>query len=282
MTLPANGFVCSGMAGFGEDCLGHQFTREGILEFPAGLKEPWGVTTSSNGNIFVVDNELCQVSVFNANKTYLRTFGRKGHSPGELYHPAGVASNDEGLVFVADNLNHCVKVFNEGNGTFVMNIGQGQLSNPWDVAPCGGNIYVADAMKDRIAVFSQDGELTGSFGSEGHGPGQFTYPAGVALSPDGYLYVTSSNDQKLQVFTTNGRHVKSIGSEVLKYPSGVAVTERGQIFVADCTGNSVAVFDKDGRHMYSILASDAQGVTVSPMGYLLVTERRARQVAVFS
>ena len=34
--------------------------------------------------------------------------------------------------------------------------------------------------------------------------------------------------------------------------------------------------------MYSILASDAQGVTVSPMGYLLVTERRARQVAVFS
>ena len=241
------------------------------------------LATSSNGSIFAVYNELCQVSVFNANKTYLRTFGRRGLSPGELYRPAGVASNDEGLLFVADNLNHCVKVFNAEDGTFMRRISQGQLSHAWDVtAPCGSAIYVADASENRIAVFSQDGEFTGSFGSEGHGPGQFTYPAGVALSPDGYLYITSSNDQKLQVFTTNGRHVKSIGSEVLKYPSGVEVTEWGQIFVADRTGNCVAVFDKDGKHMYSIAASGAQGVTVSPMVYFLVTERRARQVAVFS
>ena len=75
--------------------------------------------------------------------------------------------------------------------------------------------------------------------------------------------------------------MKSIGSDVLKYPSGVEVTEWGQIFVADGTGNSVAVFDKDGKHMYSIPASGAQGVTVRPMGYLLVTECRAGQAAVF-
>lgn len=63
---------------------------------------------------------------------------------------------------------------------------------------------------------------------------------------------------------------------------GVEVTEQGQIFVGDCTGNCVAVFNKVGKHMYSLPASDAQGVAVSPAGYLLVTERRSRQVAVFS
>ena len=260
-----------------------QYNREGALYFPDGFGDPWGVTMSSDGTIFVVDNEKGQVNMFSANRKYIRTIGSLGEAPGELRNPAGVSSSDEGLLFVANNFNHCLEVFNENNGTFVKRIGQGELKNPWDVVTLGGSkIYVADTFNERIAVFSQDGEFSGSFGSRGRGAGQFACPAGLAISPDGYLYVTNRDSQSLHVFTANGRFVKSIVSEALRNPIGIDITEHGQILVANCVDGSVAVFDKDGKHLYSFHADNAHGVAVSPTGYLLVTERSAKQVAVFS
>ena len=262
---------------------GLQYTRGGTLQFPEELGEPWGVTTSFNSNIFVVDNEKGQVSMFSANKQYIRTIGSRGGVPGKLHNPAGVASNDEGLLFVANNFNHCVEVFNEDSGTFVRRIGQGELKNPWDVVALGGSkIYVADTFNDRIAVFSQDGEFAGSFGSKGKGPGQLSCPAGLAFSPDGYIYVTNRDNQNVQVFTANGRYVKSIGNASLHNPIGIDITEQGQILVANCVSGSVAVFGKDGKHLYSFPANNTHGVAVSPAGYLLVTERGAKRVAVFA
>ena len=200
-----------------------QYNREGALYFPDGFGDPWGVTMSSDGTIFVVDNEKGQVNMFSANRKYIRTIGSLGEAPGELHNPAGVSSSDEGLLFVANNCNHCLEVFNENNGTFVKRIGQGELKNPWDVVTLGGSkVYVADTFNERIAVFSQDGEFAGSFGSRGRGAGQFACPAGLAISPDGYLYVTNRDSQSLQVFTANGCFVKSIDSEACLIIDGIS------------------------------------------------------------
>ena len=244
------------------------------------MGQPWGVTTSSNGNSFVVDTGKGQVHMFSTNKKYLNTLGSEGNAPGELSKPAGVASNYEGLLFVANNFNHCVEVFNEEDGTFIRRIGQGELRHPWDVTVLGGDkLFVADTYHDRIAIFSQDGgELTGTFRSRGQGPGQG--PAGLAFSPDGSLYVTINGSQEVQVFTANGRHLQSIVSKDLRSPMGIDINDQGQIFVANY--ETVVVFDKDGKYLYSLPADGAQGVAVSPAGYLLVTERKAKQVAVFS
>ena len=261
---------------------GLQYTREGTLEFPAGVGEPWGVTTSSNGSIYVVDNEKGQVNVFSANKKFISTLGSRGNAHGELHNPAGISSGEDGLLFVANNFNHCVEVFNEDSGAFVRRIGEGELKNPWDVVAGGNKIYVVDTFNERIAVFAQDGELTHAFGSKGRGPGQFACPAGLAFSPDGYLYVTNRDNRQVHVFTANGRYVKSFGDGALNHPIGIDVTEQGQILVANCAGSTVAVFDKDGKHLYNIAADNAHGVAVSPAGYILVTERNAKQVAVFS
>ena len=270
------------VSGACREMAGLQYTREDRLEFPGGLGEPWGVATSSNGNTFVVDTEKGQVHMFSANRKYRNSLGSRGFAPGELHNPAGIASNNEGLLFVANNHNHCVEVFNEDEKTFVWRIGEGKLSNPWDVVTLGGSkIYVAEASKDRISVFSQDGDFSGTFGLEGQEPEKLAFPAGLAFSPNGYLYVTNSRSRNVHVFTANGRFVNTFGNGVLKYPIGIEISE-GQVFVADCAGNCVTVFDKDGKHVHSYPSDNAHGVAVSPMGYLLVTGRSAKQVAVFS
>ena len=261
---------------------GLQYAREGLLEFPEKPGQLWGVATSSYGNIFVVDNERGRVNVFSSNKKSISVLGSRGNMPGELDCPTGVASGEGGMLFVANSFLNCVEVFSEETGTFVRRFGQEHLWQPWDVATAGSKVYVADTFKERIAVFAQDGELVHTFGTKGEGP-ELTYgPSGLTFSPDGYLYVTKRDSGQVLIFTANGRYVKSIGDGVLKYPIGIDITEQGQILVANCDGNTVGVFDKNGKHLYNLAAHHAHGVAFSPAGYILVTERYAKQVAVFA
>ena len=260
---------------------GLQYAREGLLEFPEKPGQLWGVTTSSNGNIFIADCERGQVNVFSSNKKFIRALGSRGNMPGELDCPTGIASGEGGMLFVANNSNRCVEVFSEETGTFVRRIGQENLGHSWDVATAGSKVYVADTFEERIAVFAQDGELIHTFGTKGEGPRRCYGPAGLAFSPDGYLYVTKRDRGQVLIFTANGRYVRSIGDGNLKYPIGIDITEQGQILVANGDG-TVGVFDKNGKHLYNLAAANAHGVAVSPAGYILVTERHAKQVAVFA
>lgn len=42
-------------------------------------------------------------------------------------------------------------------------------------------------------------------------PGQFSGPAGVAFDSSGYVYVTDSGNQRVQIFSSNGTFLSSFG-----------------------------------------------------------------------
>ena len=69
----------------------------------------------------------------------------------------------------------------ENDGTFVRQIGVGHLSQPWGVKVHNKQVYVAESGKHRISVFTLDGQLIRTIGSQGRGPGQFSTPSAVAL-----------------------------------------------------------------------------------------------------
>jgi hypothetical protein len=52
-----------------------------------------------------------------------------------------------------------------------------------------GNVYVSDRMAAKIWVFDADGRLLTPLGRAGQGPGEFEAPTGLAVGPDGRLYV---------------------------------------------------------------------------------------------
>ena len=141
---------------------------------------------------------------------------------------------------------------------------------------------MADSNNHRIAVFSQEGELTYSFGSRGGEKGEFNVPCGVAVSPDGHhLYVSDCNNRRVQVFTLEGQYVREFGTDQLKGPRGLTVTSDGSVLVADKDNNCVAVFDKKGELVHSIAVEGPTGITTDSRGDLLVVSYKKKCVYCF-
>ena len=63
------------------------------------------------------------------------------------------------------------------------------------------NFIISDVMSHSIRVFSPEGNLLQTIGKEGHQPGLFFYPDGVALTPSRRLACVSCNRNfGLQIF----------------------------------------------------------------------------------
>ena len=52
-----------------------------------------------------------------------------------------------------------------------------------------GEVFVLDAMAQEVRVFDGNGAHLRSFGRRGEGPGEFGYADGLALDPDGRVWV---------------------------------------------------------------------------------------------
>ena len=221
---------------------------KGVLNLPRQHNHTYGVAVSPNGTCFVSDRYSHLIDVFDAERNHVRSFDQHGTGAGQLNGPRGLATTADGLLFVANHCNHCVDIFKE-DGTFIRRIGQGQLSYPRDVAVhANGQVYVADCGNHRVTVLTQDGQLVRTFGSQGSGAGQFSSPQGIAVSPDGQVYVSDySNRQvygdngRVQVFTADGRYIRTFGQGQLIGPRGITFTTQGNVVVASY-GNSVCPF----------------------------------------
>ena len=63
------------------------------------------------------------------------------------------------------------------------------------------NFVLSDRESHSIRVFSPEGNLLHTIGREGHQPGMFYYPKGVAITPNGKLICVSWNENYgLQIF----------------------------------------------------------------------------------
>ena len=59
-----------------------------------------------------------------------------------------------------------------------------------------GRTYVADTWNNRIEQFTATGEYVTQWGSAGTGDGQFETPYGVAVAPNGTIYVSDRGNHR--------------------------------------------------------------------------------------
>jgi uncharacterized protein (TIGR03663 family) len=112
-------------------------------------------------------------------------------------------------------------------------------------------------------------QVWGTIGTES---GQFNHPRGIAVGPDGYIYVVDSDNHRVQVFDGEGIFVRQWGSRCdlstgtgcvdpdgngplvagdgqFLEPWGVAVAGDGRVYVADTWNHRIEVFDANGTFL---------------------------------
>ncbi len=140
---------------------------------------------------------------------------------------------------------------------------EGQFENAHDIAiGKNGNIYITDAYNHRIQQFSADGQFIKSWGTyaniaEGDAPaGTFNEPWGIAVGPDGSVYITDTWNYRVQKFSADGQFITMWGKsgtadqpDSFWGPRGIAVNSSGQVFITDTGNNRVVIFDENGRYL---------------------------------
>ena len=170
------------------------------------------------------------------------------------------------------------------------------------------DLYVADSRNHRILHIAADGSLLSTWGSfadilKGDAPlGTFNEPWGVAVGPDGSVYVTDTWNHRVQKFTSDGKPIKTWGQygqpsadvpESASYlwgPRGIAVDTNGHVYVADTGNKRIVVFDQNGKYITEIGSAgfdpgkfdEPVGVAVANSGTVYVTDTWNQRVQAFA
>ena len=145
-----------------EDYLG-TFSTGGTAD--GQLMWPCSIAIGRDDRIYISDEALHRISIFDREGTFLGKWGAFGDGHGQFNRPAGIAFDPDGNLLVVDGANHRVQRYTK-DGTYMSSFGSygsgpGQLCTPWGICLDNeANIYVADWRNDRIQKFSPAGDIS--------------------------------------------------------------------------------------------------------------------------
>lgn len=92
-----------------------------------------------------------------------------------------------------------------------------------------------------------------AWGAPGTGPGEFDRPSGIVRDPSGDLYVTDTNNHRVQRFSANGEYRGAWaggGASATSFsPRGIALDGHGRVFVVDGQAGDIQVFTTSGAFL---------------------------------
>lgn len=166
---------------------------------------PTDVCVAPNGDIYVADGYgQYYVHHYDADGSYIRSWGGRGSEPGRIIEPHGISVNlrgDEPELYVADRRNHRIQVFTlEGeHKRFV----EHNLDLPCSFYFFGDEVYIPD-LNSRVTVLDGQDRLITHLGEDQQAykqqgwpnlpkayyrPDKFSSPHGVCVDSHGDVYV---------------------------------------------------------------------------------------------
>lgn len=180
------------------------------------FERPRGIAVAPGKKVALADLGNRRVQILDDVGTSVRAWGSFGYGDGPFFdNPNAIDFGPDGEVVVGD-ASGSIRVFSE-TGDFIRRFA-GQELEPAQPGRFGATQGVTDLVVDgdgrtialdrenhRVQVFATDGGFQYQFGTEGTGEGQFRQLTGIALSPDGTLYVADTDELgqggRVQVFT---------------------------------------------------------------------------------
>ena len=127
-----------------------------------------------------------------------------------------------------------------------------ELNHPWGVAVSDdGHVIVTERSGGHcVTILDNEGKKVKSFGGKGRsGNVQFSYPCGVAITPDNFILV--SDNHRIEKISMDGDCVASVGgsgSGPLQFnaPDGIAISPiTGQVYIPDSSNHRIQVLNPD-------------------------------------
>lgn len=208
-----------------------------------------GLGVDSRDRLFALTRGQARVLIFDRDGTYAGSWGEGFLT--ERTHGLTIAPDDS--VFVVDEGSEVVYKFtpdgdllltigNKGvasdtgyDGSTIESIARGgpPFNRPTNVAIApSGELYVSDGYGNaRVHRFSASGELLQSWGEPGNGPGQFHLSHGVAVAPDGRVFVADRENDRVQIFDADGRYLDEWRQ--VQRPTNVEIGADGRVYVSE-------------------------------------------------
>ena len=170
---------------------------------------PSSLAFDSEDRLYVADEALNRISIFDRQGQFLGKWGDGGTEAGQFNRVSYIAFDSEDNLLVSDSLNHRIQKFTK-DGRFLTGWGEpgagpGQFNMPWGLClDAQGNVYVADWRNDRIQKFDPDGRFLQQWGSSGDAAGEFHRPAAVAVDAEQNLYVADWGNERVQILSPEG------------------------------------------------------------------------------
>lgn len=115
-----------------------------------------------------------------------------------------------------------------------------------------GRILVTDVSRGAVYVFDErQGQLDVWEFAEGYK--HFMAPSGIALGPDGRVFVADADLRRVVMLDRQGKGIGVIGRDQLQRPTGLAWDAAAALlYVADTQAHQIKVFDLTGRLVRTI------------------------------
>lgn len=264
------------------------------VTLPAGVTmgAAAAVAFDPKGHLYVLTRGAQAFFEFDENGTFVRAFGDKMFTRSH-----GLRIDPEGNLWATDVGAHVVVKLNPA-GQVLLTLGtRGQagewneaagmrlLNQPNDVAfGPNGDVFVVQGHTPgltrgdaRVLKFDKTGKFVTSWGGKGTGPGQFDVAHGAAVDAQGLLWVMDRENQRIQVFDTNGTFVRemkykglpcsvAIGRDYVYMVNGFA----GQLLQLDLSGKVLAATGRPGKALGEF--GEAHFLAISPKGDLYVAD----------
>jgi DNA-binding beta-propeller fold protein YncE len=249
------------------------------------------VAFDAQGHLLVLTRGAVAFFEFDPDGKFVRSFGEKMFTRAH-----GLRIDRDGNLWATDVGGHVVlKLDRDGNvlltlgtrgeaGEWNEAAGSRRLNQPNDVAIApNGDVFVAQGHTPgptgdaRVLKFDRNGRFITSWGGKGTGPGQFAVAHGIAIDARGLLWVMDRENQRIQVFDTDGRFIRQmryaglpcsvdIGPQYVYMVNGFA----GQVVQLDLAGNVLAALGRPGKGPGEF--GEAHFIAVSPRNELFVAD----------
>ena len=238
------------------------------------------IAFNSSGEM-IVTKYTNGIDILDKNGTTLHSTSLADHG---MEQAEGVAVDKDDNLYIADRSGHRLVKFNKGLKLLKKlkgKVGSVNLKCPIGVAVHNERVLVCDSGNNRVVVLNRDLKFMREFGCTGSGNGQFRNLHDIATDSQGKVYVGDHDNHRVQVFTSEGEHILTIGPDTrLTSPTGLCVDDSYLYIVGN--EKHVLVYDKKGQYVsnFGELPSYPFGIAMDRDGFLFVCFYNTNEIVV--